>query len=81
MHLTEKGYQKLPHYIDYHTSHSAGTTPGGTSVLITNVIKRYQLNNYSEDFLQATNGSVEDSVGLSAIPDVYIPPRKTAKQE
>jgi endonuclease/exonuclease/phosphatase family metal-dependent hydrolase len=40
-----------------------------------------QLNNYSQDFLQATNVSVEDSVSLLTISAVYFPPKDTVKQE
>jgi hypothetical protein len=39
-----------------------------------------QLNNYRQNFLQATSVSVEDSVGLT-ISAVYLPPRYTVKQE
>jgi hypothetical protein len=39
------------------------------------------LNNFNQDFLQATSVSVEDSVGLQTILAVYLPPRHTAKQE
>jgi hypothetical protein len=41
----------------------------------------HQLNNYSQDLLQATSVSVEDSVRLLTISDVYLPPKHTVKQE
>jgi endonuclease/exonuclease/phosphatase family metal-dependent hydrolase len=46
-----------------------------------NSIKHHQLNNYSQDFLQATSMSVEDSVGLLTILAVYLPRKYTVKQE
>jgi hypothetical protein len=48
---------------------------------IKKIIKQYQLNNYTQDFLQATSVSVEDSVGLLTISAVYLSPKHTAKQE
>jgi hypothetical protein len=59
-HYTEKSYLKLPNCAAYHTNHPAGTARGGTAI----IIKKYhhQLNNYSQDFLQATSVSEEDSV-------------------
>jgi hypothetical protein len=62
MHFTEKSYLKLLNYAVYHTNHPAGTARGGTAIIIKNTIKHHQLNNYSQDFLQATSVSVEDSV-------------------
>jgi hypothetical protein len=56
-HFTEKSYLKLSNYTVYHTNHPAGTARGGTAIIIKN--KKYdQLNNYSQDFLQATSVSV-----------------------
>jgi hypothetical protein len=65
MQFTEKNYLKLPNYAVYHTNHPTGTARGGTAIIKKNTIKHHQLNNYSQDFLQATSVSVEDSVGLS----------------
>jgi hypothetical protein len=76
MHFTEKSYLNLPNYTVYHTSH-----PAGTAIIITNSIKHHQLNNYSQDFLQETSVSVEDSVGLLTILAVYLPAKYTTKQE
>jgi endonuclease/exonuclease/phosphatase family metal-dependent hydrolase len=80
-HFTEKSYLKLPNYAVYHTNHPAGTAQGGTAIIIKNTIKHHQLNNYSQDFLQAASVSVEDSVGLITISAVYVPPKHTVKQE
>jgi hypothetical protein len=44
-------------------------------------MKHHHLNNYSQDFLQATSVSVEDSVCLITISAVYLPPKHTVKQE
>jgi hypothetical protein len=52
-----------------------------TVIIITNSIKHHQLNNYSQDFLQATSVLVEDSVGLLTISAVYLPSKHTVKQE
>jgi hypothetical protein len=46
---------------------------GGTAIIIINTIKHHKLSNYSQDYLQATNVSVEDSVGLLTISAVYLP--------
>jgi hypothetical protein len=40
-----------------------------------------KLNNYSQNFLQATSVPVEDSVCLLTILAVYLPPKHTVKQE
>jgi hypothetical protein len=79
--FTAKSYQKLPKYTTYHTNHPDGTARGGTAIIINNCIKHHQPNNYSQDFLQATSVSVEDSVGLITISAVYLPPRYIVKQE
>jgi hypothetical protein len=56
--------------------------PAGTAIIIKkNSIKHHQPNNYSQDFLQATNVSAEDSVGLLTISAAYLPPKYTVKQE
>jgi hypothetical protein len=81
MHFTEKSYLKLPNYAAYHTNHPARTVRGGTAMIIKNCIKHHQLNSYSQDFLQATSVSVEDSDSLLTISAVYIPLRHTVKQE
>jgi hypothetical protein len=74
-HFTEKSYPKLPNHTVYHTNHPAVT------VIIKKSIKRHQLNNYSQNLLQATSVSVENSVGPLTISAVYLPTRHTAKQE
>jgi hypothetical protein len=79
--FTEKSYLKLPIYAVYHTNHPAGNARGGTAIIIKNTIKHHQLNNYSQDFLQATSVSMEDSVGLITISAVYLPTKYTVKQE
>jgi hypothetical protein len=69
-HFTEKSSLKLPNYTVYHTNH-----PAGTAIIIKSTIKKHhQLNNYSQDFLQATNVLVEDSVGLITISAVIFHP-------
>jgi hypothetical protein len=75
-HFTEKSYLKLPNYAVYHMNH-----PAGTAIIIINTINHHQVNNYSQDFLQATSVSVEDSVSLLTIMAVYLPPKHTVKQE
>jgi hypothetical protein len=65
--LTEKSYLKLLKYCTNPTNHPVGTTRGGTVVIIKKYIKHHQLNNYSQDLLQATSVRVEDTVGLQSI--------------
>jgi hypothetical protein len=60
-------------------NHLAGTARGGTAVTIKNTIKHHHLNN-SQDLLQATSVSVEDSVTLLTIFAVYLPPKYSVKQ-
>jgi hypothetical protein len=43
-------------------------------------IKHHQLND-SQNFLQATSVSIEDSVGHLTISAVYLRPKYTVKQE
>jgi hypothetical protein len=73
-HFTEKSYLKLPNYTVYHMNYPTGTA---IIIIIKNTIKHHQLNNYSQDFLQATSVSVEDLTILA----VYLPPKHTVKQE
>jgi hypothetical protein len=49
-------------------------------IIIKNSINNDQLNNYSQNFLQGTSVSVEDSIGL-LISAVYLQPRYTVQQE
>jgi exonuclease III len=49
-HFTENNFIRIPHYIVYHTNHSALTARGGTAVLINSSIQHHQLCNYSQDF-------------------------------
>jgi hypothetical protein len=74
-HFIEKSYLKFPNYAVYHTNHPAGTARGGTAIIIIikNTIKHHQLNNYSQDFLQATSVSVEDLVDLITISAIFHP--------
>jgi hypothetical protein len=75
-HFTEKSYLKLPNSTVYHTNY-----PAGTAIIIKNSIKHHQLNNCSQDFLQATSVSMEDSVDLLTISAVYPPPKYAVKLE
>jgi hypothetical protein len=79
--FTEKNFIRIPHYIVYHTNHPAGTARGGTAILIKSSIQHHQLCNYSQDFLQATSVTTEDTAGLLTISAVYLPPKHTVKQE
>jgi hypothetical protein len=75
-HFTEKSYLKRPNHTVHHTNHHAGT-----AIIIQNSIKHHQLNNYSQDFLQAKSVSVEDSFGLLTISAIHFAPKHTVKQE
>jgi hypothetical protein len=80
-HFTEKCYLKLPKFTGYHSNYPAITARGESAMLIKNSINHHQLNNYSQDFLQATSMSVKDSFGLSTILTVYLPTKYTVRQE
>jgi hypothetical protein len=77
-HFTEKSYLKFPNYTVYHTNHPTGTARGETAIIIKNSVKYHQLNNYSQDFLQAIIVSVENSVCLIT---VYLPPKYKVKRK
>jgi endonuclease/exonuclease/phosphatase family metal-dependent hydrolase len=78
-HFTDKSYLRLPNYTGYHSNHPAGTARGGSAIIIKHSIKHHQLNNHSEDFLQATSVSVEDYTGPLTVSAVYLPPKLTVK--
>jgi hypothetical protein len=80
-HFAEKSYLKISKYSIYHTNHPARTAGGSTAILIKNFVNHHELNSCSQDFLQATSVSVEDSAGLLTISAVYLTPRHTIKQE
>ena len=79
-HFTEKSYLKIPGYLVYHTNHPSASARGGSAIIIKNIIKHYQLNNYSSNHLQATSVSIEDTNGPLTISAIYSPPRFTIKQ-
>jgi hypothetical protein len=62
-HFKQKSYLRIPHYTVYHTNHLAGTTRGGTAIIIKNTINHHPLRDFSRDYLQASSVSVVDSVG------------------
>jgi hypothetical protein len=76
-HFTDKNYLRLPNYTIYHSNHPAGTARGGSAIIIKRSIKYHQLNNHSEDFLQATSVSVEGYTGPLTVSAVYLPPKPT----
>jgi hypothetical protein len=73
--------KKAPKYSLYHTNHPASTAPRETAIIIKNSIKHHQLSNYSQDFLQASSVTVEDTVGPLTISAVYLPPKHKVKQK
>jgi hypothetical protein len=80
-HFTEKSYLKLPNYTVYYMNHPAEASRCRTAIIIQYFIKHHQLNNHSQDFLQATSVSVEDSFGLLTISAVYLPPKHSKSRE
>jgi exonuclease III len=79
--FTEKSYIRIPQYTLYHTNHPAGTTRGGTAIILKSSIQHHQLNPYNQAFLQATSVAVEDTTGVLTISAVYLPPKHTILQE
>jgi hypothetical protein len=79
MHFTEKKLSKISQLCSLPYEPSSRTARGGTAIIIKNTVKHHQLNNYNQDFLQATSLSVEDLVGLLTISAVYLPPKYTVK--
>jgi exonuclease III len=53
----------------------------GTAILIKSSIQHHQLCNYSQDFLQATSVTIQDTAGFLTISAVYLPAKHTVKQE
>jgi hypothetical protein len=80
-HFTEKSYLKLSTYTVYHTNHPARNARPETAIIIKNSTKYHQLISYSQDFLQATSVSVNNSVSLSTVSAVCLPPKHAVKQE
>jgi hypothetical protein len=72
--ISEMHFTTFPNHTAYRMN-PAGTARDDTAIIIKNCIKHHQLNSYSQDFLQATSVSVEDSVSLLTILAVYLPPR------
>jgi hypothetical protein len=66
MHFPEESYLKLSKYTAYYTNY-----PAGTATIIQNSIKHHQLNNYSQDFLQATSVSAEHAVKQEKLEDFH----------
>jgi exonuclease III len=80
-HFTEKIYLKHPNYAVYHTNHPAGTALSESAIIIKKHNQASSTKNYTQDFLQATSVSVEDSVGLMTISAVYLAPKHTVNLE
>jgi hypothetical protein len=76
--LYRKKYLKLPNYTVYHTINPAGTAR--TAMIIIS-IKHHQINDYGQNFLQATSVPMADSTGPWTISPVYFSPRYTVKEE
>jgi hypothetical protein len=75
-HFTDKSHLRIPNYAVYHSNHPNGTARGGSAIIIKRSIKHRLLNSHTQDFLQATNVSVEDSTGPLTVSAVYLPPKK-----
>jgi hypothetical protein len=79
-HFTDKSHIRIPNYTVYHSNHPNGTAIDGSAIIIKRSIKHHPLNSHTQDFLQATSVSVEDSTSPLTVSAVYLPPKHTVKQ-
>lgn len=79
-HFTTRSFIKIPRYSIYHTQHPDGTAHGGTAIIIKTTLKHFQLENFAENYLQATSIKVETCNGPLTFSAVYCPPRHTIKE-
>ena len=62
-HFTRKNYMKIPQYTIYNTNHPDDKAHGGTALIIKNQIEHFETAKTCNDYLQATNVTVEDKNG------------------
>ena len=80
-HFTLKNYFTIPGYEICHTNHSDGTADGGTTIIIKDTIKYYELTKYEDNALQATSIKVQGFLHETNVTAVYCPPRHNLKKE
>jgi hypothetical protein len=73
LHLALWNANGLPNYVVYRFNHPNGTARGGSTMIIKRSIKHHPLNGHTQDFLQATRVSVEDSTGPLTVSPAYLP--------
>ena len=78
-HFSDKNNFKIKGYILYDTKHPSGKAHGGSAILIKNRISHFEIESFSEDFLQATSICLSQWNGNCIISSVYSPPRHAIK--
>lgn len=76
-HFTEKNNFKINDYQIYDTKHPSGKAHGGSAILIKNRIKHFQMEGFSEDYIQATSICLSEWNGNCIISSMYSPPKHT----
>ena len=74
-HLTSRNTFKINGYILYDTKDPRDRACGGSAILIKTRVKHFQMCDYREDYLQATNICVEELNRNLVISSLYSPPR------
>ena len=71
-HFTNKNYIKIPNYTIYDTMHPSGRAQGGTAVIIKTAIKHHLTGINENEFIQATNVTLNDQQGSFIVSALYI---------
>ncbi|KAG5322722.1 RTJK polymerase, partial [Pseudoatta argentina] len=79
--FTNKNYIKIPNYTIYDTKHPSGRAQGGTAVIIKTTIKHHLTGINEDEFIQATNVTLNDQEGSIIVSAVYCPPKHSIKTE
>jgi len=74
-HFTPKSFVIIPGYQVYHACHPDGTAHAGSAIYIKNNLSHHPLTPYSENYLQATNISINlENHNSITISSIYCPP-------
>ena len=79
-HFTGRNYFSIHEHKIYHNQHPDATAHEGTAIVISEKIQHSEMNNYEEDYLQATRIKIRDSIGSLTIAAIYCSPRHSVKE-
>ena len=80
MNFTPWTVLKIKNDIIYTTLYPSGKAPGGTAIIIKKSIKHFEIEKYSELYIQATTVSVNDGKNYLTVTAIYCPPRDGANE-